>query len=223
MVHGIPLGCCRQSKHRKKPVSRQRKQPKRKPPIQFRAESDLGQPVRDFAAEHGLPLNEACKVLVALAVNELDRRHYRLVRQLADAMAGRNAVPRACYHIYTALQGARRVTDSPLQLDPERAYFIIWTVHDYLVGKGLPVEGLDISFLPVAGEAQESQPAESTGTSMPTKFRRKIHANVVEEIARVARERQKKGHGEDADVQAEGSEETRGAQGGEQARPDPAR
>jgi hypothetical protein len=181
--------------------------------------------VRDFAAEHGLHLNEGCKALVALAVNELDRRYYPVVRQLADSMGGRNAITRACSHISTALQGARRATGLPLQLDPERSRFIVQTVRDFIAGKGLPVEGVCLWFLPeeaVAAAPQEAQepfrqpveqqkpqPAQRSGIERPRR------------VVRTPSPRQQPA--EIAEDQEEASEGAQGVQAGQDSQPDPAR
>jgi hypothetical protein len=111
-------------------VARPRKeQPaQRESPIQFRPGSELGHRVRGFSQAHGLQLPEACRLLLSLAIAELDCRFAGLILPLAEVMGGENAYVRACEHVHTALQAARRATGMPLQLDPERARFIEETV-----------------------------------------------------------------------------------------------
>ena len=61
---------------------------KQGPPLQFRPGVELEPLIASFAGEHRLRPNEACKALVGLAVTELDRRFYALIRELAEAMGG---------------------------------------------------------------------------------------------------------------------------------------
>jgi hypothetical protein len=128
---------------------------KQEPPHQFRPGIDLDPLIAAFASEHGLVVNEACKVLVALAVTEMDRRFYGLMLQLAEAMGGVNPFPRACAHIHTSLQAARRATDRLLQSDPERALFILSTVRDFLATMGRTIQGESYCFLPPGSQREE--------------------------------------------------------------------
>lgn len=139
---------------------------KQGPPIQFRPGVELEQLVITFAAGCSLPANEACKVLVALAVSEMDCRHYPLIAQLAEVIGGANAFPRACNHVHVSLQGARRMAQRPLQADPGRTLFIVQTVRDYIANKGLALEERDLWYwredLP-----QDEDPEEEQGVSQP--------------------------------------------------------
>jgi hypothetical protein len=120
------------------------KKPKQPPPRQFRPGPELEQLVTSFAAENGLQPNEACKVLVALAVITLDVRYYGLMRQLAEGMGGANAFVRACVHIHTSLAAARLATGTLIKSEVERLRIIVGTVQAFLARKGrqLQTEGM---------------------------------------------------------------------------------
>jgi hypothetical protein len=111
---------------------------------------DLGRLVGEFAGRHGLPVNEGCKCLIALAVIGLDGRFYPLLHRLAEAMGGSNAFVRACTHVSAAVEGAGRLRGVPLQFDPERAVFVRQTVHDFLRERGLREEEAALWFVPDA-------------------------------------------------------------------------
>ncbi len=128
---------------------------KRETPVQFRPGSELGHLVATFAALHSLQLPEACRSLIALAVSAMDIRFFSLVHQMAEALDGENAFTRACVHINTALEGARRATGNPMQADPERALFIVETVRSFLRDRGLAVREEDLCFLPESVGRQE--------------------------------------------------------------------
>jgi hypothetical protein len=136
---------------------------KQGPPFQFRPGPDLEQAVTDFGRLCGLNANDACKVLVALAVTAMDLRFFPLVRPMAEALGGAHAFPRACVRISGALDGARRATGQPLQLDPERALFILGTVQDYLATKGLTMPEQDFWFL--AGGASQGEGSSGQAAS----------------------------------------------------------
>jgi hypothetical protein len=127
---------------------RKRQSDERQPPIQFRVESDLAKLVHAFAEANAMNVHAACKALVALAVNELDCRYYGLLHAMAEGMGGANAFSASCSHVRAALEGARRATGAPLQLDPERAVFIWSTVVDFFRGRGLSIDLPHLSFLP---------------------------------------------------------------------------
>ncbi len=191
---------------------------KQGPPLQFRPGVELEQMLSAFAGEHDLPLNDACKFLVALAVAELDCRFFRLIKEMSQAMGGANAFPRSCDHIRISLEAARRATGMPLHLDPERAWFIRQTARDYIAARGLPVEGVGLWFLPEAseravGEAQRDphqrahpsttedvEPQErsegnpSRGKKQGIRF---LYKNIVDEIARSFREEAGEDQGEE--------------------------
>jgi hypothetical protein len=70
----------------------------------------------------------------------MDCRFFGLMHQMADALGGANAFARACIQVNTALEGARRATCKPMQLDPDRVAFIWQTVAGFLAAKGLQVQ-----------------------------------------------------------------------------------
>ena len=144
-------------------MSRPRKQQSqvRESPIQFRPGAELGQLVASLAAKYGLQTPEACRMLIALAVTEMDSRFFGLMQQMAVAMGGENAFLHACVHVHTALQGARRATSSPLQREAERASFILTTVQDFLANKGQSVKTEGLWFLPdTPPVSEEPDPVE---------------------------------------------------------------
>src|SRR5947209_13110579 len=98
------------------PHNRAKSRQKQNPPLQFRPGTELEELVATFADEHHLSPNEASKALVALAVTEMDRRFYPLIRRMAAAMGEPNAFVRACAHVRIALEGARLATARPMQL-----------------------------------------------------------------------------------------------------------
>jgi hypothetical protein len=135
---------------RRLPVARKGKRGEYKqgPPIQFRPGPELERPILSFASAHGLHPNEACKALVALAINDMDVRFYGLVRQLAEVLGSANAFARACDHVHSALVGARCATGEPIQFDPERCLIILKIIRDYLGAQGLQVQEQGLWFLP---------------------------------------------------------------------------
>jgi hypothetical protein len=136
----------------------------RESPIQFRPGSELGHLVRNFADTHSLTAPEACRLLISLAVAEMDCRFAGLVLPLTEVMGGENAYVRACEHVHTALQAARRVTKRPMQLDPERAQFIEETVQGALAERGASERFRPLEFL---HSVVEAEPAGS-GEGQPT-------------------------------------------------------
>jgi hypothetical protein len=129
---------------------------KQGPPLQFRPGPDLERLVAEFAAQHGLQVNEAVKVLVALAVTALDRRYYSLMEQLAAVMgSGPSAFVRACIHIRTALDGGALAIGRPLQREPERSRLILQVVDNCLKSKGLEVRTDGLWFLPEMARQQQ--------------------------------------------------------------------
>jgi hypothetical protein len=116
-----------------------------------------------FAADHGLQVNEACKVLVALAVTALDARYYGLMRQLADVMGGANAFVRACVHVHAALAGARRATGRPLLREAERLPHIVATIEAALAENGLAVQTRGLWFLSDQETASEEPESSEMG------------------------------------------------------------
>lgn len=134
----------------------------RESPIQFRPGSELGHLVRNFATGHGLTLPEACRLLLCLAVAEMDCRFAGLILPLSGVMGGENAYVRACEHVHTALQAARRKTGEPIQMDPERADFIEQTVKAALADRGAADMFRPLEFL-----AQERATASSATESQP--------------------------------------------------------
>ncbi len=151
------------------------------PPLQFRPGPELGRLIDAFASEHALQPNEACKVLVSLAVNELDCRYYQLLRRLAEVMGGGGAFPQACSYVRASLEGARRFSGQPLQLDPDRAAFIVRTVREEVERKGHQVAEVSLWFLPEAPQV----PAEPIGPGQQPKAepRRRVDGNVAKKIA----------------------------------------
>jgi hypothetical protein len=180
---------------------------KQGPPIQFRPGVELEQLLSGFAARHNLPRNDAAKILVALAISELDCRFYPLIHQMSQAMGeGPNAIARSCDYIRISLEAGRRATGHPLQLDPERSWFIVETVRDFVAGKGLPVEGVRLAFLPEGEDLaasqhgqesvhegvgqQETQPAGLAGSGTAKKARRILYKHVVDEARSKLAQRQ---------------------------------
>ena len=133
--------------------------PKREPPIQLRPGPELGRLIGDFAAQAGLPVNEACKRLIALALTSMDVRYHDLVGHLADAMGG--AFVHACIHVQSALSGAA-LAGQPKRLEPERSLFILKVVQDLFLSKGRQLPDLQLWFLPEAEQATEQGPAWSS-------------------------------------------------------------
>jgi hypothetical protein len=113
---------------------------------------------------------EACRLLLSLAVTEMDSRFAGLVLPLAEAMGGENAFVRACEHVHTALQAARRATGLPVQTDPQRARFIEQTVKVALTDRGAADRFRPLAFLPVEGEAV---PKEEVGSHTRAAERKK--------------------------------------------------
>jgi hypothetical protein len=134
-----------------------------RPQFQYRGGADLDGRINSFAAEHGLHPNEACKVLTALAVMEMDGRFYKAIRRMSEAMGGPNAFVRSCVHVHTALQGARSVTGQPMQFDPQRVLFLLKIANDFLTERGLQLEAEDLWFtMDQVGQTEEEAQPEST-------------------------------------------------------------
>jgi hypothetical protein len=104
--------------------------------VQFRPGAELEEQIKAFAAKHDLQVNEACKVLVALAVSSMDVRYYDLINQMAEAMGGVNPFVRACVRVQAALEGAALATGKPLQLESDGSRFILQVVKDNLGREG---------------------------------------------------------------------------------------
>lgn len=160
----------------------------REPPIQFRVGTEIRQLVRAFAAQHDLPLNEAAKYLVALAVTGLDFRHFGLVRQLAEATGGANAFFRSCIHILTALEGGALATGKPLQFEPERSRFILKVVRDFLSSRGREVQTPGLWF-PSEEEPLEQKEGQASTDASP-RIRRKLSARTAAQYREEYLERQ---------------------------------
>ena len=165
--------------------SRQSKQSKQGPPLQFRPGVELERLVGSFASEHGLQPNEACKCLIALAITSMDVRYYALMNQLAETMGGANAFVRACLHVRTSLDGAVLAMGRSLLLEPERSLFILRVVRELLTAKGLEVQTEGLWFLPQEEMAQpqaeepqtkveDTQPRAKTSTARRRRKVRKI-------------------------------------------------
>jgi hypothetical protein len=140
--------------------------PKQGPPFQFRAGVDLEGRIRSFAVEHGLQPNEACKVLATLAVTEMDRRFYKALRRMSEALGGQNAFVRSCVHVQAALEGARRGTGRPMQFDPERTFFLLNTVNAFLAERNQQLEADDLWFT-ADTSTQTSDEAEPESVATP--------------------------------------------------------
>jgi hypothetical protein len=153
-------------------MSQPKKQAKRESPIQFRPGSELGHLVSNFASAHRLTPPEACRLLISLAVAEMDCRFAGLILPLAEALGGENAFVRACDHVHTALQAARRATGLPVQMDPERAIFIQETVKAALTERGAADRFRPLAFLQV--EAARAQAEEQPRTHSPGAKRRVV-------------------------------------------------
>jgi hypothetical protein len=151
--------------------------PTRVPPVQMRSGPELGQMLQEFAAQHNLQVNEACKCLVALAVTGLDRRFYELLKQLALGMGGANAFVRACVYVHTSLEGAGRLQGRPIQFDPPRAGFILQTVSDFLAARQLRVEKRGLESLPLE-HVREGKPAP-TFSRTP---RRRVRPHLMDQL-----------------------------------------
>lgn len=120
--------------------------PKRESPVQFRPSGELARLLSDFAKNHGVARNEACRHLIAAALVGLDARHYPVVREMAaGAMAG--AFIQACLHVHAALLAAARLEGKPL-VEPRRSQFIVDTARDALAAKGLNLTATCSEFLP---------------------------------------------------------------------------
>lgn len=177
---------------------------KQGPPLQFRPGVELERLVTDFAAPQRLEPNEACKVLVALAVTGLDGRYYPLMRQLAEAMGGdTNAFTHACVHVKTAVDGAALALGKPLHAEPERSRFILKVVVEFLSGKGMVAQTEGLWFLP-AEEQRVEETAERT-TRGTARRRRTINPRVADQVREMLDEGQQ--------TTAQGQEDNRGEQG----------
>jgi hypothetical protein len=131
--------------------------------VQFRPGAELEEQIKTFAAKHDLQVNEACKVLVALAVSSMDVRYYDLINQMAEVMGGVNPFVRACVRVQAALEGAALATGKPLQLEPERSEFIFQVAKDFLSAKGIQVRTEDPWFsVPEQSKLQEERTPGST-------------------------------------------------------------
>ena len=152
---------------------------KQVPPWQFRPSPDLRELVGQFAVSNQLGPNEACKVLVALAMSELDYRHFGLIRQLAEALGGPDAFVRACTHIRSALEGARRATRNPIQVDPKHAVFIIETVQESLAAKGIQIQMRCLLFRP--DELTEIQVSDGTSWQSEVRPEQRLKVTVAQD------------------------------------------
>lgn len=130
------------------------------PPWQFRPGPELEQLVTRFAAAHQLQPNEAVKMLVSLAITELDVRYYPLLHQMAEAMGGASTFVRACSYVHTALDGARQATGRAMQSDPERCRFIIETIQIFLAKHGITLRTQGAS-IPSSQEEEDEQQASA--------------------------------------------------------------
>ena len=109
------------------------------PPLQFRPGVELAEAVTAFAGRHGLTPNDACKVLVALGVAEMDARLYPLVAEMAAVTGDANAFTRCCLTVQTALQTRDRLLAADRRDESERLRFVWATAEDYLRRKGRPL------------------------------------------------------------------------------------
>src|SRR5438094_4402929 len=125
-------------------MGRGKRNSRRESALQLRPGPDLGRLLDEFAAAHNRSRNDACKELLSLAVTDLDRRYYTLLRQMADAMGGVHAFPRACVHVQNALAGAALATGNTCWPEPERLRLILEVVTAFLASRGIQaqVEGL---------------------------------------------------------------------------------
>jgi hypothetical protein len=109
---------------------------KQPPPIQYRPGPLLGRWLAEQAAAWTVHENEAARRLAALAACRLDLGLYKLLKQLADALAPVGSRPDfvlACNHLRTALDSADRARqdlgNQPLN-EVEVLAFIKRTVRD---------------------------------------------------------------------------------------------
>ena len=105
-------------------------------PVQFRPGPLLGRWLADLAAAWQVHENEAARRLAALAACRLDLGLYKLLKQLADALAPVGSRPDfvlACGHLRTAIDSANRARQA-LEKQPldevEVLAFIKRTVRD---------------------------------------------------------------------------------------------
>jgi hypothetical protein len=140
---------------------------KREAPIQFRPGSELGHLVQTFGSCHNLTMPEACRLLISLAVAEMDGRFAGLVLPLAQAMGGENSYVKACEHVRTALQAARRAKGTSMQTDPERAQFIEETVKVALMERGAGDRFRPLEFIRVGPGAEGGGPPRVTSQEEP--------------------------------------------------------
>ena len=109
---------------------------KQPPPIQYRPGPLLGRWLADLAAAWQVKENEAARLLAALAACRLDVGLYKLLQELAVALAPVGSRPDfilACNHLRTAIDSANRARqdlgNQPLNEVEVRA-FIKRTVRD---------------------------------------------------------------------------------------------
>ena len=151
-------------------------------PIQFRPGTELGQRVAEFSSQHRLTAPDACRCLIALAVNEMDARYYALIRQLADVLEGGTEFVRACGHVKAMVDGAALAAGRTYASEPERSKFILKIVQEVLVQKGKTADTSGLWFVidqPIdAGELGHSP--NNSGGDRP-KRRRTIRRPVQHE------------------------------------------
>jgi hypothetical protein len=176
LVYDIPVnvGKVPMASKKGKPRSKPAKQA---PPLQFRPGVELERLVESFAAERGLRPNEACKVLIALAITAMDVRYYGLMHQLAEAMGGASAFVSACIHVQSRLEGAALMAGRPLWREPERSLFMLKIIQEFLQGKGLEVPTQGLWFL-----SQEEQAPPQAEEARP-----KVKVNPTERRTRTTR------------------------------------
>jgi hypothetical protein len=106
----------------------------RQPPIQYRAGPLLGRWIAEYTAAWHTNDNEAARRLAALAACRLDISCYKLLVQLAEALAPLGGKPdfiQACDHIRTAIDSgnrARMALEKQVLCEAETVVFIQQTV-----------------------------------------------------------------------------------------------
>ena len=85
-------------------------------PVQFRPGSLLAALLADVAAKWSLSRNEAARRLAAMALYELDIRHYDLIAEVAKQMVGDRDFADSCERIHIELAATNRARQQTGQL-----------------------------------------------------------------------------------------------------------
>jgi hypothetical protein len=138
----------------------------------------------DFSSANGLTAPEACRCLIALAVNEMDVRYYLLVRQLAEVLDGGSEFGRACAHVKAMVDGAALAAGRAYINEPERSNFILKIVQEALAQKGKPIEVRGLWFAdatPASIKGGQNERSSTKSASRKIRTIRKLEQDAEEE------------------------------------------